>query len=354
MKHTILALLQQHSGTFLSGADISRRLGVSRASVWKDITALRQEGFTIEAATNRGYRLTDGPTFLHTTEVLRLLTTKHMGRAFTLDDKVDSTNRRALSAAEAGAPDGAVFATLEQTEGRGRMGRPWYSPTHADASLMMSVLLRPRTPVVNAAQITLVAGLAVYQGIEDLLTDPPDSMSSPIPSYSPIPSSSPEPATPKTGIKWPNDIIINGKKTAGILTELVAEIEHIKAIAVGIGINAQIMRFPPELNDSATSLSLETGRTYSLNGLAASVLNRFEPLYDRFLENGFLSDILPIYQKNCVTLGQDIKAVYNNKEIYGRAVTINARGELIIRLATGSDTALNSSEVSVRGLMGYT
>jgi BirA family biotin operon repressor/biotin-[acetyl-CoA-carboxylase] ligase len=355
MKHDTLAFLQQNPGNFISGADISRTLGVTRSAVWKDIKALRQDGYTIEAVTNRGYRLTVGPSLLGS-EAQRLLTTERVGRCFTLTESVDSTNRQALRAVETGAPDGAVFAAWEQTAGRGRMGRSWYSAPQCppgssaltsencprgSSSLMMSILLRPRTSVANAAQITLVAGLAVFQGIEDVLADPAHSDEA---SRSVL-------AIPKTGVKWPNDILINGKKTAGILTELMAEIELIKAIAVGIGINVQLTSFPPELAGSATSLMLETGKSVSVNALAAAILNRFEPLYNMFLEDRFASDILPQYRQHCVTLGQDVRTIHNNQEIRGRAVSVNSAGELLVQLSTGGRVALNSSEVSIRGFM---
>jgi len=204
----------------------------------------------------------------------------------------------------------------------------------------MSVLLRPDIPINNVAQITLVAGLAVCQAVTRQCT-----------LYN-----------VHSTIKWPNDILINGKKVAGILTELTAEADHIKALVVGIGVNVHISSFPPELAESATSLLLETEkiplsatseRLYGIKitSLAAAILNSFEPLYDLFIRNKFISDILPLYQENCVTLGRDIRGIFHNREIRGRAVALNPAGELIVQLPTGETLALNSSEVSVRGIM---
>jgi BirA family biotin operon repressor/biotin-[acetyl-CoA-carboxylase] ligase len=217
----------------------------------------------------------------------------------------------------------------------------------------MSVLLKPDIGVNNVAQITLVAGLAVKQALREVLAE-----SSP---YG-------EPVVP--GIKWPNDIVINGKKAAGILTELAAEIDHVKAIAVGIGVNVHTASFPQELAESATSLLFEMGQmsdmdcrspaspskvspNFGVNSLAAAVLNCFEPLYIEFLEQGLTDSMLSRYQENCVTLGQEIRTVRQGKELRGRAVSVNASGELVVLLPTGEKVSLNSGEVSVRGLMGY-
>ncbi|MCL1918221.1 MAG: biotin--[acetyl-CoA-carboxylase] ligase [Peptococcaceae bacterium] len=367
MKDDVLFLLRQKPDSFISGADISRVLEVTRSAVWKTIKALQEDGYTIEAVTNRGYRLTASPDILQADDLQSLLTTEYLGRSLTLYESVESTNRQALHAAENGAVHGAVFAAQEQTAGRGRLGRAWYAPRHT--CLMMSLLLRPEIPINNAAQVTLAAGLAVQQAMQQEMqqvmqqtmqqamykgTDEEYHLQRTLHNTALQPV-----------IKWPNDILLNNKKAAGILTELTAEVEHIKALVVGIGVNVHISSFPPELADSATSLFLETKRAYSrveksqqietfqLTSLAAAILNCFEPLYDLLIRHKFVTDILPLYQDNCVTLGREIKAIYHNKEICGRAVALNPAGELIVQLPTGETLALNASEVSVRGLMGY-
>lgn len=258
-KQQILAMLLDSPGRDISGEALAAGTGVSRAAVWKAISALRQEGYSISAVTNRGYRLTGSREIISEAAIQGLLKTRRFGRNIETYPVIDSTNRRAKELAEAGAPEGTLVCARGQTGGRGRMGRRFSSP--ADAGIYMSCVLRPQIPSESAVLLTCRCAVAVSRAIEKL-------------------------AEVECRIKWVNDIFIGGKKVCGILCEGQSEIETgLMTYAVaGIGINVSPMEFEAELRGKATSIGNETGKELSKNALIAEICLQLENCGDDFID----------------------------------------------------------------------
>ncbi len=248
MKQKLLELLQSTEG-FLSGQELSDHLNVSRTAVWKVMKSLEEEGYEIEAVRNKGYSLKKEPDILTKESCASRINTKWLGKNLMVYDVTDSTNTRLKLAGEQGAPNGSVAVANAQEAGKGRLGRHWETPK--GSALAFSMLLRPQIQPENASMLTLVAALAVSRAIDE---------------YAGI----------KTQIKWPNDIVYQGKKLCGILTEMSADMDQIHYVIVGIGINVQMTDFPKEIQNTATSLKLVTGKTLLRNKLLAKVLEEFE------------------------------------------------------------------------------
>ena len=250
-------LRQSETGAFISGQELCGQLGVSRTAVWKSIRQLKEAGYQIEAVQNKGYRLLSVPDILSKSEIESRLHTQWAGRPICYFDEIDSTNTEAKRVAEgaAGAQGhGTVIVAEEQNAGRGRRGRDWSSPR--GEGIFFSILLRPDMNPANASMLTLVKALAVAKGISK--------------------STGLEPA-----IKWPNDVVINGRKIVGILTEMSAQIDYVNHIVVGSGINVHQKNFPKELAAKATSLDMEMSRLGKEDriyraAVLAAVLEEFE------------------------------------------------------------------------------
>lgn len=324
MKDKILKILKL-SNEYISGEELSKRMGVTRAAVWKVIAKLKEEGYVIESVTNRGYRLVSSPDVLTGPEISPYLTTEKLGRNVFFYSITDSTNRRARVESENSAPDGSLFIAEEQTAGRGRLGKMWIAPPKT--GVWMTLLLRPSVQPEDITQITLLAGLAVCRAIENVTGLPAQ-------------------------IKWPNDVVIRGKKVCGILTEMSAEAERIECLICGMGINVNTESFPEDISNAATSLFLESGIKQPRARLAAEVMNCFEKYYVPFLTDGVTDSFLEEYKSCCVTLGRDIRAIQRGEVLIGTAEDITEKGELLIR-SKGETLVLSSGEVSVRGLLGY-
>lgn len=323
MQEKILQMLRQSEG-YLSGEQLSQELGVSRAAVWKVIQALRQEGYQINSSTNKGYRLASIPDIVTPSEIKNGLNTHQLGHHVVFLNEVDSTNEEAKRQGTAGAPHGTLCLAERQTDGKGRLGRNWVS-TPGDG-VWMSLLLRPNLAPFEVTQITLLAGLATCRAIRSLTGC--DAL-----------------------IKWPNDIVIGGRKVVGILTEMAAQAECIDYLVVGIGINVNHSKFPEELAQKATSLSMETGKKWTRSRLVQEVLVEMEDLYDSFLTE-MTSAFLDDYRKLCVSLGKQVRVQRGSTTLQGTAIDINTRGELIIKTSQGQQATINSGEVSVQGIYG--
>ena len=269
MKGEILKLLKETDG-YVSGQELCRRFGVSRTAVWKVINQLKEEGYEIEAVRNRGYVLKGAGDVLSEAELLSCLETEWAGGRIVYFDATDSTNAQAKRLAEAHAPHGTLVVSDRQDGGKGRRGRSWASPS--GVGIWMSLILRPKIDPSLASMLTLVAALAVRKGILE------ETGLSPL-------------------IKWPNDLVLNGKKICGILTEMSTELMEIQYVITGIGINVNQKEFPPEIRDTATSLSLEAGRSFRRSSLIAAILKAFEKDYEAFLKTGDLSLLLEEYKR---------------------------------------------------------
>ena len=327
-RERVLSLLRESGEEYLSGEAMSRRLGISRAAVWKAIEALRQEGYEIASAPNRGYRLQAAPDRLREGELAGPLAGCLVGSSLVCLDTVDSTNTECKRRAMAGAPEGLVVTADEQTGGRGRLGRSFQSPR--GCGLYLSALLRPRLEPVQVADFTAWVAVAVCDGIEAACGVRPR-------------------------IKWTNDIILGGRKLVGILTELGLESESnaLEYLVTGIGINVSHRPedFTPEVRDMATSLTQELGRTVRRAELAAQVIRALDRMYAAFPENK--EEYLAKYRAGCLTPGNQVQLITPASRQEAWAVEIDDDFRLVVELPDGSRRALSAGEVSVRGMYGY-
>ena len=325
MKTEILKLLKESDG-YLSGQELCDSLGVSRTAVWKVIKQLREEGYRIDAVQNRGYRLVLSADVITEAELRSQLEDGLAGSHLEYHEELDSTNNRAKRLGEEGAPDGTLVTADYQTAGKGRRGRGWVS--ERGTGIWMSLLLRPDVPPSSASMLTLVAAMAVVKGIK-------------------------EATGLDSGIKWPNDIVMNGKKICGILTEMSAELEHIHYVVIGIGINANIREFPEEIREKATSLYLESGETVVRSRVIAAVMKAMNQYYRVFVDHGDLTGFLEEYEEHLVNRGREVVVLAPGGEYQGISLGIDKTGELLVQLKDGTVNHVVSGEVSVRGIYGY-
>ena len=306
----ILAALRGADGGSVSGAELSRELGISRAAVWARIEELRSLGYDIEASPHLGYCLISAPDLLHADDLYsRLGPTRVVGREIQVFETTTSTNDLVSRLAQNASKEGAVVFAESQTQGRGRLGRLWISP--ARKGLWFSVLLRPNLTPQSATQLTVAAATALVRAIDSQTGLAPE-------------------------IKWPNDILIKGKKVAGILTELTAELDHVKDVILGIGIdvNLEPHEFPPELRDCATSLRIAVGEKVDRSALAVAVLRELDRIYHLVQSRQFES-VAEEWQRRCNTLGRTVSIRMGDRVIRGRAESLDTDGALLIRGAYG-------------------
>jgi len=326
-REQVLSLLRSQNG-YLSGEAMSRRLGVSRAAVWKAIEALRQEGYAISSAPNRGYRLEQAPDRLREGELSGPLEGCLIGRCLLCLEQIDSTNTEAKRQAMSGAPEGLVVLAEEQTGGRGRLGRSFQSPK--GTGLYLSALMRPRLAPEETANLTAWVAVAVCDGIESCCGVRPR-------------------------IKWTNDIVLGGKKLCGILTELGLESEtnSLEYLVTGIGINTNQRRedFLPEIRDMATSLALELGRPVRRAELAGHVIRALDRMYRGFPANK--AEYLERYRADCLTTGHPVQLITPAARREAQAIGIDEEFRLVVEFPDGTREALMAGEVSVRGMYGY-
>ena len=329
-REQVFALLSAQSGEFLSGEDISAQLGISRAAVWKAVDALRRDGYTIEAQTGLGYRLTDSPDALTERELRRYLGgTETVGKTLYCFESIDSTNSFLKRAAAEDAPDGAVAVADEQTAGRGRRGRSFSSG--AGRGIYLSALLRPRLSPKKVLPLTALGAVAACNAVERACGVRPQ-------------------------IKWTNDLVLNGKKLSGTLTELSLEGESgaLDYAVIGIGVNCNNARedFPPELRDIATSICLETGRRVCRAALAAALIEELDGLYAA-LQGGDTAAYLAAYRRDCLTLGREVQLLWQDAREKVMALDVDEQFGLVVRHEDGRVETVRTGEVSVRGLYGY-
>ncbi|MDF2532712.1 MAG: biotin--[acetyl-CoA-carboxylase] ligase [Clostridia bacterium] len=329
MKERILQELKNHAGHYISGEEISGSLQVSRTAVWKYVNQLKNMGYVIESQTKKGYRLLESPDSLQPQEMKGNINTEVIGQNLTFFEQVDSTNLYAKQIAEGGFLDGTVIMADEQLNGRGRMGRSWVSPK--GKGIWMTIMLKPKINPADASKVTLLAACAICRAIEEI-------------------------CGLYTKIKWPNDIVLNGKKLCGILTEMSAEIDEINYLIIGIGVNVNIDLddFPKELQDIATSIKIEKGDKVIRKELAAAIINNFERYYKGFIKTGSIKDYINEYKEKSAVLGKEVIVKSSILELQGTVVDISEEGQLQLELKDGSIKEIISGEVSLRGLTGYT
>ncbi len=260
----LLQCLEAQQGRWVSGQQISGKLGISRTAIWKHVNRLKKDGYEIESVPKKGYCLTRTVDRLDGQDIGGRLRTRTMGRpALMVLEETDSTNLQAKALAAGGAAEGTVVLADAQTTGRGRRGRHWHSP--AGRNIYISIILRPPMNPSQAPRITLMAAVALARTLIDT-------------------------AGLQATIKWPNDIMVRGRKLAGILTEISTEMDQVDYVVVGMGINVHIQAvdLPEDIADIATSVAIETGNPIARADLVADLLARFEACYRQLLREGFI------------------------------------------------------------------
>jgi len=305
----ILIALRAHPDG-VSGAELAEQLQISRAAVWARIEELRRVGFEIDAGPHFGYRLVDEPDALFADDLLaRLGKTRVVGRDIQVFEQTTSTNDVIEILARDGVKEGAVVFAESQTRGRGRLGRKWLSPNHR--GLWFSVLLRPELRPQETTQLTVASATALRRAIKTV--------------------------TGLTAeIKWPNDLLIGGRKVVGILTEMSAEVDRVRHVTLGIGVdvNQETAEFPVELRKIATSLKIESGREVSRAELAADMLRELDVDYARIGAGGFTS-VADEWEAGCATIGKQVSVLMGVRQIRGRAEALDDDGALLVRTEHG-------------------
>ena len=325
MKEEILRLLRNADG-YISGQELCNRFGVSRTAVWKAINQLKEAGYEIEAQQNKGYRLMAAPDLMTEAEIKSLMHTEWVAKEVLYFDTIDSTNTKAQELAEKGYPSGTLVVADKQESGKGRRGRSWVSPS--GTGIFMTLMIKPDINPNNASMLTLVAALAVAKAITSVTGE-------------------------EALIKWPNDIVINGKKVCGILTEMNAQFDYINHIVVGIGINVHNESFPEEISQMASSLMIEAGgKRFHRAQIIAETMSYFEQYYDTFLKTQDLSALVREYDELLVNRNKSVRVLDPKEPFDGKAMGITPKGELIVD-TWESRKLVSSGEVSVRGIYGY-
>lgn len=320
-------MLREADG-YVSGQQLCEKFQVSRTAVWKVINQLKDEGYQIEAVRNKGYHIVESPDVLTKEELTVQIgnQTKWAGQQIFCFETIDSTNIRARQLGENHAPHGTLVVSEQQTAGRGRRGRSWESPV--GSSIYMSILLKPDFLPTQAPMLTIVMAYSVAVALRR-----------------------------KTGldfqIKWPNDIVLNGKKVVGILTEMSTEIDYINHVVIGVGINVNTETFPKELCATATSIRKESGTTWKRAELIGEILREFEVQCDRFIVEKDLSYLQEAYNAILVNCNREVCILAEKDGYHAIALGIDPKGELLVRKEDGSEEAVYAGEVSVRGIYGY-
>lgn len=322
MKDEILARFLNANGEPISGQALADEFQVSRTAIWKHMQTLKEEGYEFETIKKRGYKLLSVPDKVDMGQLQQFLTTERYGRQMHYYDTVDSTQLVAHELVRSGAPDGTVVIAEHQSAGRGRMMREWESSE--GKGIWMTVIIRPNVAPHQAPQFTLVTAVAIVQAMKACFNN----------------------FTPE--IKWPNDILVNGKKTTGILTEMVAEADRIQALLIGIGINVnqQPEDFPDELQNIATSIAIEEGEQIERVHFVANVLDFLEHYSDHYVKNGF-GMIKTLWEQSSGTIGKQVKATTLREVVEGEAISITESGVLEIRQANGEVKSVYSADIEL-------
>ncbi|WP_339186746.1 biotin--[acetyl-CoA-carboxylase] ligase [Paenibacillus sp. FSL R5-0490] len=316
----LLHMLLNAEGRFVSGEEISRNLSISRTAVWKHVNKLRDMGYEFEAVSRKGYRLLTKPDSIDATGLQLALDTTVFGRKAVLLASTLSTQGDVLKLAEQGQAEGAVVIAEEQTGGRGRFGRQWFSPP--GKGIWMSVLLRPDLPLQHTPQLTLLTGVAVCRAVRAC-------------------------SGADAGIKWPNDVLIDGRKVCGILLESTVEDHEVRYCIAGIGVDVNFdpEDYPEDLTTIATSLKMETGQSVDRTKLTAAILTELEQLYFLYQKEGF-GVISALWEALSVSMNREITVTNPHGIIEGKAIGLDPSGALIVEKHDGEHTLIISGEIS--------
>ena len=315
----LLTLLAENATIVISGARIAREIGVSRSTVWRWVQRLRELGVRVKGRAATGYFLERVPDIMTPDLLRKRVNGKLFGKRFYHFFKTDSTNRVAMELAYAGEEEGAVVLAEEQTQGRGRAGRKWHS--EQGAGIYVTLLLRPRLSPVQAPLLTMLAGLSLHSAI-----------------------------LAQTGLnaelKWPNDILVQGKKLGGILTEMHAEPSQVRFVIVGIGLNVNQEKFPDELASIATSLRKESAKSHSRLELLVRLLREFETDYNRFLREGPSYVVGRFAEVSQFADGKRVRVDTGRDTYSGMTAGLSADGLLLVKRDDGETIAVVAGDVS--------
>ncbi len=316
---SLLTLLAENATIVISGGRIAREIGVSRSTVWRWVQRLRELGVRVKGQTATGYFLEKVPDILTPDLLRKQLKGKLFGKRFYHFFKTDSTNRVAMDLAYAGEAEGAVILAEEQTAGRGRAGRKWHS--EVGTGIYVTLLLRPRLSPAQAPVLTMLAGLSLHSAILGQ-------------------------TGLNTELKWPNDILLQGKKIGGILTEMHAEPSQVRFVIVGIGINVNQENFPPELASLATSLRKETGRFQSRLELLVRLLREFETDYNRFLQEGPAYVVERFVAVSPFANGKRVRVDTGRDTYAGVTAGLSSEGMLLVKKDNGATVTVIAGDVT--------
>ncbi|MEK3994746.1 biotin--[acetyl-CoA-carboxylase] ligase [Psychrobacillus sp. FSL K6-2365] len=323
IKEKILSQLINAKGEPVSGQKLADELHISRTMIWKHLKSIEEDGYVIEAIKKKGYVLQSIPDLVTPEQIIPNLNTKQLGRTIDYYTTCESTQIIAADKAREAAPHGTVVIAEEQTDGRGRLDRSWNST--ANKGIWMSVIIRPAISPQFAAQFTLVSAVAITQAIQEVTNLTPE-------------------------IKWPNDILINGKKVTGILTELQADMDIVHSIIIGIGVNVnqELSAFEESIQKTATSLKIENGEEIDRSLLVAKILYYLEKYGELYVENGF-KPIKILWESHNCTIGKRIRATTLQETLEGVALGITNDGVLEIKLDSGEIRGVYSADIHLLG-----
>ena len=300
---------------YISGDAMSERLGISRQALWKHIQELKDKGYDIVAVPHLGYRLISSPDRLFAFEIKRALRTKFLGSQIHYFEELGSTMNVAMQLGVQGAGEGTLVVAESQRKGKGRLSREWFSPKYK--GIYASLILRPKILPLQASILTLLTAIGICEAVKAICGLEPR-------------------------IKWPNDILMRDKKLGGILTELNAEMDRIKFVVIGIGLNVNNEK--KSLTEGATSLKAENKEELSRVGLLQEILLKIEENYSVFQKKG-ATPIIEKWRQYSVTLGRRVKVHYQKDYVEGQAVDIDSDGGLLIRTDSGTMEKVMAGDV---------
>lgn len=303
---------------------------VSRTAVWKAIEQIKKEGYHIEAVRNRGYLLVmEDVDVYNKAEIDACMNTTYIGRNTFFYQSIGSTNTEAKRMADEGCGEGTLLVADRQTAGKGRRGRSWESP--AGQNVYYTLVLKPDINPDRAPMLTLIMALAVAEGMAAICPEKKDMIK----------------------IKWPNDVVISGKKVCGILTEMSVEQDYIQHIVIGVGINVKKQTYDESIADRAISMDEALGITTSRSKLIGYIMESFEKHYNDFLKSDSLKTLKDDYETLLVNKDREVRVLDPKGEYNGIALGINDEGELLVKCESGEVVNVYAGEVSVRGVYGY-
>jgi BirA family transcriptional regulator, biotin operon repressor / biotin---[acetyl-CoA-carboxylase] ligase len=321
-RDVMLDLLKRQQGEWISGQILAGRLSMTRAAIWKKVGILRDEGYRIDSLPHKGYRLMDIPDRLLVQEIREGLQTSVMGQpGIYRFERTDSTNRRAKEMAAGGAAEGTLVIAETQTQGRGRLDRPWFSPP--GENICASLILRPSLPPPSASRMVLLAAVAVAETLIQTVGLP-------------------------AAIKWPNDVLVKGKKIAGILVEMAVEMDAVDYMVIGLGLNVNtpVEHFPEEIRGSATSVLAETGKPFPRGLLLRRLLEQFDREYGTFRVSGF-DPIIARWKAMTNMIGRRIVIRTIDGSHSGVVIDFDQDGFLILRKDRGGEMRFFSGDVTI-------